>query len=99
MKKINLIATLFFLIIAGQSCEEGKIADENPIQVIEKPVEPEETLPEWVETIANPHREWVAVFPGEISKQERRIQDTTITLKVPTLPLSLARDYTPRQRK
>lgn len=81
MKKINLIATLLLLIVAGQSCEEGKIADENPLQVIEKPVEPEETLPEWVETIANPHREWVTVFPGEISKQERRIQDTTITLK------------------
>ena len=54
MKKINLIATLLLLIVAGQSCEEGKIADENPLQVIEKPVEPEDTLPEWVETIPIP---------------------------------------------
>lgn len=80
MKKIHLIGIMIFLAVAWQACEEGKIAEEEPLNVTGKPTEPAESLPDWVEVIANPHREWVSVFPGEISVTERRIEDTTITL-------------------
>ena len=80
MKNSKLIWMLFLLIVTGLSCEEGKVMEETPLTVIPKPSENVTQLPDWVETVTNPHKEWVRVFPGEISPEERRIADTIVTL-------------------
>lgn len=81
MNKLYMICILFFALLAWHGCEEGKVEDENPLTVVPKPGENLIALPDWVEVLDNPHREWVSVFPGEISREERRIQDTSVTIK------------------
>lgn len=82
MNKLIFTGLISIVLFTLQACEEGRTGQEEPLHVTPpKLEEPVTDLPDWVEVIENPHREWVSVFPGEISREERRIKDTTVVLK------------------
>lgn len=80
MKKLSFVLLSLFIATCWLACEEGKVKEEEPLEVIQKPQESVTPLPSWVEVLPNPHAEWVPIFPGVIANEEVRIEDTVVLM-------------------